>query len=144
MTLKYEKLVEDPVAELRRITDFLAVDYHNSMLEYDKKTTYSKPQKGNSEKWRRVPPAQLSAAEFRAAPWLEKAGYLPSQPKRRPARIRLLTFEMQCRIHGIRFRRRRYGTRLWLEDVVSRRIGTKQWCDSVRQRVHSIQERHLK
>ena len=144
VTLHYETLVEEPRSELTRICQFLGVDFDDRMLEYDTRSTYSKPAVGASGKWRELPPRVLAAAEFRAAPWLEQRGYRPSQPSRAPTRGRILGFKLQDRMARMQFRKRLYGTQLWLQDIFLRRLAEQRWHESVRRRIHAVDNKHLK
>ena len=144
ITIHYEMLVEDARSELRRICQFLSVAFDDRMLDYDERSTYSRPVKGGSEKWRQLPPKMLAAAEYRAAPWLERRGYRPSQPARAPTKAQVLAFRLQDRMARVQFRRRRYGTRLWFQDILSRRLADRGWRESVRRRIHAIDDQHIK
>ncbi|MCL6730121.1 sulfotransferase family protein [Sphingomonas hankyongi] len=144
ISVHYERLVEQPAAELARICGFLGLNYDEDMMRYDRHSTYSLPNAQGAAKWRQLSPVVLAAAEFEVSPWLELAGYQPSQPSKRPSSLQRIAFAVQSRIAVVQFRARRYGGRLWLEDVLSRRVGSNRWRDRVRQRVHAIDNKHLK
>jgi hypothetical protein len=58
--------------------------------------------------------------------------------------LRLFAFKADDALYRAEFRRRRYGTALWLKDVVARRVKHKRWRDAVRRRINAIDEQNLK
>ena len=50
----------------------------------------------------------------------------------------------QDRVARMRFRLKRYGPRLWMADVPSRRIGPGAWHKVIRLQLNEIDRRHLK
>lgn len=143
-TIRYETLISDPPTELARICGFLGVPYDPAMLSYDGSSTYSKPNARSIGNWRKADPAVIAAAESRAAPWLEANGYALSGPVSPPSPLRRLGFKAENRVKIAWFRFRRYGPRLWLEDMVSRRIGPRGWRHAVQRQVVKVDDRFVK
>jgi hypothetical protein len=79
MELRYESLVSQPEAEIARICAFLDVDFDPEMLTYDRRSTYSRPDRRMIEQWRRKLSAQdIGLIEGRLGTRLTERGYAPS------------------------------------------------------------------
>jgi len=50
----------------------------------------------------------------------------------------------QDRVARMRFRLKRYGLKLWMADVLSRRIGPRAWQKVIRLKLNEIDRRDLK
>jgi hypothetical protein len=144
--LRFEDLLAAPRAELERLCRFLRVPFAEAMLEYPRDTTYEPLDPSQAGKWR----SQLSARAIRqieagAGELLERRGYVRSRlPPLRVGALRRRLLALEDRVGRMRGRRRTYGFRLWLEDVLARRIGSPSWNRSVQLRIHAIINSQLK
>jgi hypothetical protein len=144
--LRFEDLIRAPERELARLCDFLGAPYAPEMLAYHRDTTYERPDPGQAGKWRQ----QLSRRELRlfesvAAAELAANGYEPSgQPSLalRPWSRAWLRLDDKLRHH--RARVRIYGPRLWLADVLSRRLAMRKTQERVRLALNEIESARLK
>ncbi len=127
LNVKYEMLARDPEYELRRITDFLGVPFDQAMLRFNQDGTYSTPKGDSMGKWRtKADPADLSAAEHRAARWLLQNGYFLSGTVRPPSIVRRAALNIQNRMKTSQHKRGLVGTGLWLGDMFTNRLGGKK------------------
>jgi hypothetical protein len=143
-TIHFEALVGDTQGELTKLCAFLGVEYDPAMLTYEESTTYAKADKGNRNKWSKLDPVMVADAESAAAHWLIANGYELSQPARPVSAARKAYYRAQDRWARIRHMQRHYSFGLWLESIVSRRIGTDRWRESVRLRTHAITNQRIK
>ena len=145
ISVYYEPLIKNPEVILKQLCVFIGVDFDQSMFEYAEKSTYSKPDVSITERWRKLPPKDLQLAECKIADLLQEHGYPLSGLPLIPV-TRWLNWRM--RIHDrwkrILFRIRRYSLRLYLADVISRRLGFKQWQKRVKQQLNARDEQYLK
>lgn len=92
--LRYEDLIERPEEELRRVTDFLGIEYTPSMLQYHERVRESipdekrhlwplidrPPQSSNAGGWKTAMSPSLQVCfEKRAGPLLSELGYSTTQ-----------------------------------------------------------------
>jgi len=145
--VRYETLVSEPEATLTQLCAFLGLPYDPVMLDYPKDgSTYGPPTPQMIGQWRRkLPPEQVRLAEARIGTMLaerdyEPSGYPPLEVT--PAVERQL--RLQSRWYSAMFRRRRFGTALFLADMLTRRVGPRTWQASVRRRLNAIENQYLK
>lgn len=112
-TLRYEDLLEQPEAELRRVCDFMGCAYQPVMLDYAGETTYEPVDPKLAYQWRhRQSPENVSDTEWKAAPLMERYGYDPSPAgPRKPGGVRRLVLALQNKHAVWKTRIRRYGLR---------------------------------
>ena len=126
ISVKYEALVSDPHSELRRITDFLGLDFDPAMLDYPLHSTYNAPFTSSIGRWRKAAIAHVQAAEHRGARWLLQNGYLLSGTLRPPSAVRRLALRLQDRRAIAAHRRAMLGNGLWLKMAIVKRIGSQK------------------
>lgn len=144
--IRYEALVSDPPAELRRICSFFGTDYDPNMLEYPRRSSYEAPDPRLAARWRdKLSPRQLSLAESRLGALLVTRGYEPSGVE---VRVVPLVSRRILELHDwysrVAFRFRRFGPRIVGLDFATRRLGLKRWHRSVQLRMNEIVERNLR
>ena len=124
ITIHHEALAADTGQVLRRLWDFLALP--SRPVSPDQASLL--PPAGAGE-WRRSPPAELSAAEHRAARWLLQHGYVLSGTVRTPPLFRRMAFGLSNRLIIANHRRTLLGTGRWLrkglEDVFRSRSASE-------------------
>jgi hypothetical protein len=144
ITVTYEDLAADPEYELRRICDFLGVDYDPAMLRYDRESTYGPPHGDSIGKWKHADPKDLSAAEFVAARGLINNGYQLAGTITAPSILRRIALRVQDRWAIASYRRRLFGNRLWFDGLWTTRFGTREEKARLIHRQNAIVERALK
>jgi hypothetical protein len=144
--IRFEQLIRSPQVELARLCEFLTVDFDPSMTEPNDGSTYKPPDVSLVEQWRRkLTPSELRWIESKAGSMMAGRGYQPTDSNARPTGpIESAMLRADSRIRKSMHARQTLGTRLWLECLVSNRIGSVSWRDSVRRRVHAIAEANLK
>lgn len=123
--LRYETLILEPEAELRRVSGFFGVPYVPEMLDYAASSTYSAPDTKLIEQWKRKQsPEEIGLVEARLGEMLESRGYDPSgHPPVTPdsARQRQLWWTNKRAIWRARFHN--YGIRDPLLVFAARKLG---------------------
>ena len=146
LELRYEGLIEQPEAELRRICRFLGIEYDEGMLSYPADSTYSAPDARLTQQWRRkFTPAELALVEGRIGALLVERGYeLSGEAARQvgPVGRRLLRFG--SRLARTRFRMNRFGGGLLLADFVTRQLRIPALNAPIRRRLDDIDDAHMK
>ena len=144
--VSYEQLVEHPVKELSRLCDFLSQPFEEEMLELDRDTTYSCPSKKYAEQWKsRLSAREIRWIELRAAEQMREQGYQPAASDTRPLTMReSLVLKIQSRIYRMSYNIKKWGLVLWLQHVLARRTGIRQWVEYVKQRTNTIDRSLLK
>ncbi len=146
LEIRYEDLARSPVETLTAICKFIGVEYESSMLDYPNHSTYAHPDPKFTEQWRKkLSGRELGLLESSIGPMLATRGYPPSEVAAvtiSPVLRRRLW--MQDAWARMRFRQQRYGWRLWLGDVVLRRIGATQMHRGLQLEMNAIETQHLK
>lgn len=77
--LKYETLIAEPEAELRRMAEFFGVGFVPEMLQYHTGSTYTPPDLSLVEQWKRKQtPQEIGLVEGALGDLLNARGYAPS------------------------------------------------------------------
>ena len=144
--IRYEILVSQPETSLIRLCEFIGVPYDPAMLEYSKHSTYAPPSPQAIGQWKtKLPPDEVRLAEARIGTLLTERGYeLSGYPALEVSQAMQKRLQRQNRWYCAMFRRRRYGTSLFLADFVTRRLGPHSWQASVRKRLNAIEKLYLK
>jgi hypothetical protein len=143
--LRFEDLLRAPRQELERLCEFLRVPYSDAMLRYHEDTSYepidaSKIGSGYRQLGSRgVRLFEAVAAEALAAHGYPPSGELPYSltPWSRP----LLSLDNKLRHHAARARL--LGLRLWLADILARRLGVRALRERVRLALNDIENARL-
>lgn len=110
-TMRYEDLLEEPEAELRRLCDFIGREYTEAMLDYAGQSTYEPIDPKLAYQWRRKQsPAEISDTEWKAAALMARYDYAlsPAGP-RDPDMLRRLRLAVHNKMVVWRQRIQRYG-----------------------------------
>jgi hypothetical protein len=144
--LRFEDLIARPRESLESLCRFLTVPFEETMLDYSRDSTYEPVDPSQAEKWRKeLSPASVQRVEAGAGDLLMQRGYPHSGfPELRPGALRHAFLSIEDRIGRIRGRLRTYGGRIWWEDVLARRIGSRAWHRRVQLRMHAVTNRRLK
>jgi hypothetical protein len=144
--LRFEDLIQGPEEQLARLCEFIGTEYSSAMLRYYEDTTYGPVDQAQANKWR----GQLTRREIRlfeavASQDLIANGYALSGE---PPYVFNAWSPLILRVHGKlrhhRARARIYGPRLWLEDILARRLGSRSWRDRIRLALNEIDNSRLK
>lgn len=144
--VRYETLVREPAATLSRICEFVGVPYDAAMLDYSRYSTYGPPSPKLIGQWKhRLSPEEVRLAEARCGAMLAERGYgLSGHPPLEVTPEMDQRLRRESRWYCAMFRRKRYGTPLFLADLVSRRLQLRPWQAHVRKRLNAIEETYLK
>lgn len=143
--VRYEDLVVRPEETLGSLCKFLGVPYDPAMLSYPQSSTYGAPSPSLSGQWQRMPPGELSTLESRLGEMLARLGYPPSgQPARRPSRTRQAMLHWHHRVRHATFRCRRLGPKLFLTDLIARRLGLRSLQRHLTKDLQAVERRHLR
>jgi hypothetical protein len=146
ITVRYEELIHDPIAELTRICRLCRTVYHPDMLNYPKKSTYAPLDTSNVRSWtRKLSARDIQLVEARVGPMLVERGYELSGLPRLAVSPRL---EKRLRRRDywarLRFRLKRYGVGLLFQRYLARRLHIRAWHKNVQRRIDAIDNAHLK
>ena len=145
LSIHYEDLIRDADATLQQVCQFIDVEFDKAMYSYADKTTYSVPDPKIVERWRKLPQREVQLAECRIADMLQQRDYPLSDYPILPDSGSLRTkMKLDSRWRIARFRIKRYSFGLWFADVVSRRLGLKQWQKQVYVKMGEIDKTYLK
>lgn len=145
--LRYEDLVRAPEETLRRLCDFLALDWEpQALLSYPERSGYGPPDPTLAAQWRRrLSPRELAWLEYEIGPLLAARGYPPSGvAPRRPNALERAWLRVQDRVARARFRLRRFGLGLVVADFLSRRLGARSVQRRIQRRMDEITTAHLR
>lgn len=145
-TLRYEDLLAQPEAALRRLTDFIGVGYDPVMLDYAGDTTYEPVDPKLAYQWqRKQTPAEVSDTEWKAAALMASLGYdlSPAGP-RAPGLFRRLWLSVHNKQAVWRKRIRRYGLRDPLIVALGYKGGPKAPARAARRRMDAKEMKYLK
>jgi hypothetical protein len=93
--LKYEDLVETPETELRRICEFLSIDYTEKLFDYVNTSNYSHPKKELAYRWReQLTEEQALQVESQIRSLITSRGYETSPGERRYSGIQVAQFKL--------------------------------------------------
>ena len=142
----YEKLVSDPAGELKRICDFLSLEFESQMLEIVHDTSYSFPSPGFANQWKKkLTEKEIRWVELQTGETMLAQGYEPTKIKHKPLTLlEYLSIILQNRYYRALFHIRKWGFSLWLQNILSRALGSKGWRDRVRLRIGEKNKLYLK
>jgi hypothetical protein len=125
--VRYEELIANTVPELRRICEFMGVEYTEKMFDYTKNSTYAAPDIRLNYQWKRkMAPADIQRLESKLRDPIVKRGYaLSDHPKIHLSYHTKKWLQLQSRISKIRFRIKRYGALLTMQEMLARRLALK-------------------
>jgi hypothetical protein len=144
--VRFAALICEPEDTLRKVCTFLEVPFDSGMLDYPRDTTYEAPTPNLVGQWRRkLTPEQIRLAEARIRDKLVDRGFEPSNLE--PLKVtRLMKHRLRWQDRWYRsiFRRRRFGTSMFLADMIVRWIGPRQAQSWLKNRINIIETQYLK
>ncbi|MEM9735224.1 MAG: hypothetical protein AAF908_01290 [Pseudomonadota bacterium] len=116
------------------------------MLEYDRNSTYGRPDPGLVEQWKRKQsPREIGMVEAKIGPLLQSRGYAPSgHPPRAVRGLARMRLKLASRLSVFRTRLRRFGWRDTLIELVARRLGLTEMARAARRRIDGKTQQYLK
>lgn len=125
--VRYEELIANPEAQLRRICELAGVAFSDRMFDYVRTSSYSLPDPAHSCKWRRkIPSADLRVLEARIGPQLAGRGYeLGCKASPRISRAHARWLQWQSRLKVLLRKIEMIGFGLFIREVAGRRLGWK-------------------
>ena len=145
LTVTYEDVVSEPEEALGRICEFLGLEYSEDMLAFGPDDRYKRPDRKLAYQWKRkADRREVQLLESVQAEMLEARGYeLSGHPPHSPGGLERIWLMFHSRMHRSLFRFKRFGLRLWLEEMFSRRFGSGATRDRVRLKINEAQRRYL-
>lgn len=144
--IKSEELMAEPEQTLGKICAFVGVPFDPAMLSYPSQTTYEAPDPSLSYQWKhKLSEHEIRLVESRIAPLLERRGYeLSGLPPLNVTPAMIQRFQRRDRLYRLRFRAKRYGWPLVIQDAIARRVGPHWWQKQIQLRLNAIAESYLK
>lgn len=144
--VRYEELVSDPVASLKRICAFIGIEYSDSMFDYTKRGPIRYPDPALAFKWKsKLSPREVQLIESRIGNMLAVRGYaLSGLPRLELDAAERAVMGVRNWAGVARRRMHQLGPLLWVESVLARRAGWKRWGQSVQLRVNERINHRLK
>ncbi len=146
ITVRYEDLVAKPEESLECICRFLSIEYDDRMLNIEEDTTYERPSSQYSNQWKR----KLNADEIRQVESLcqeEMKALNYELMEGGAAKVGLfesLYLKVHSRFYRARFSISRWGVGLWIQHLLSQRLGVRSWFVAVKLKTNEIDRRYIK
>lgn len=143
----FETLVRNQTEILAEICEFLGTQFVPEMINIEHDSTYSRPDPALSNSWRKSATIrQIRQVESRIGQQaLKDAGYAVSgYPPFRDSIVTRLAIWIEDLYGRIRLRSRRYGWKLWLSDVVARRLPAPSLAERIKLEMDAVDNRNLK
>ncbi len=146
LTVHYENLVSDPDTVLQTICAFIGVSFDNAMYDYTQHTPYDKPSAKFTEQWRKkMTSDQIRLVEGRVGDLLERHGYaLSGLPPRQPSALELRWLKLLDRLKHIQYRLKYYPLDIYIQEILSRRLGFKEWHKRIRLKLNEYENSQLR
>ena len=146
IVIRYADLIEDCEGTLRNICRFLGLEYSDRMLAYPEHSSYTLPDVNRLRRWQtRLPDRDVQLVEARVGGLLEARGFEPSGlPALQVSEWKRRWLELQSHMARARHRMRQYGLRLYLQELLARRMGWTGLMQRIRPRLHQVEEAALR
>jgi len=146
LEIKYEDIVNDIEAGLGAICKFLSLPYSDLMLSYTSNSTYTPPDKSLCYQWKKkYTPRELQIVNGKLGAQLVQLGYeLGEHGAAIPSPWERLCLFLQNKKFRVIHQIRRYGIRLYIESLISSRIGSSHWKVACQRKRNEIDIAYLK
>ncbi|MCX4188428.1 sulfotransferase family protein [Methylophaga sp. OBS4] len=144
--IRFEDLIAEPEATLRKLCEFVAVPYDDEMLNYAATSTYAAPDISLINQWQtKLSSQQIQQVEFKAAQLMKSLGYQTSgQTTVEPGLWKRLYLFMQNKLYKLQFEIKRYGFCLSLTGRLARWLMLNGLQKSARLKKNEIDKQVLK
>lgn len=144
--LTYENLISEPVKVLTQLCEFMGVPYDEVMLSYAEASTYERPDQKYIAQWKRkMSEYEIRLVESKVGKMLEERGYkLSGLPELSINSAMKTILKSQDKWERVKFRMKRFGLILFIEDYLSRHLRLKKWHKEVTLKMNSIEKGFLK
>lgn len=144
--VRYEDLIANSDAQLRRICEFIGVAFSERMFDYVESSSYSLPDASQGSKWRRkIRPRDLELLEARIGPRLAARGYeLGCEAPPRVTQARAKWLQWRSRLNVLRHRLDMFGLRLLATEIISRRFKLSGVHSRAQHAINAIVDQSLK
>lgn len=127
MELRFEDLVAAPEERLREVAAFAGFDYDDAMLRFHEHSTYEPLDPSQAHKWRgRMDPRTVRVIEAVLGADVERWGYTRSTAAGALPPWEQRAWWLDARVRKQVYKVRRFGPRLWLRQLVARRLGLRE------------------
>lgn len=144
--IRYEDLIKDPVKILTFVCNFMELDYHEQMLNYDENTTYSTPDPKLIQQWKKkLSDLEIQLVESKVGFLLVDRGYeLSNLPYINPDQFQRQQLKIEDWLYRVKFRLNRLGLSLFIADFLSRKLGLNSWQKQIKLQINEIEKKYLK
>lgn len=144
--VRYESLLEDTRGELKRICDFLGIEFDEDMFSYADDSTYEPIDASLAYQWKRKQSQrEVQLIESRVGDMLVKRGYTLSGYKPIHTSFLLRTYlSLHSRLGRMKHRLKRYGLKLFCLDFIGRRFRLRSFHSRIRLLMNDIDEKHIR
>lgn len=140
-----EQLILTPEKVLRRVCEFIGLDYNDAMLDYAKHSSYGKPDPSLVEQWRhKLTPQEVELVEAAAGDLMRQRGYVPVSDSTPPSPHRLASLRIHDKLKRMQYRIADLGLPLYTADFVSRRLRLKSMQEYLQPQLHEVWRANLK
>lgn len=146
MEVRYDALIGDANSELERICNFMGVEFSEAMFDYAKTSTYSVPDKKFGNQWKGMGNSRaLRLLEGKMGERLVQRGYqLSDQLPIKTGPIANQLLYLHSKWGKFQHRINTFSLPLVMEEIVSRRLGLKEWNSRAIRRIDQIIDRNLR
>lgn len=140
MEVRYEDLVANPRGELENICGFFGTGFSERMFDYKKNGSYGLPDVRLIYQWQgKMKPHDVQLVEARLANGLQKRGYeLSGHQLKTIGSVGGRILRLHSRLAGSCRRVSDFGLSLYLEEILSRRLGLKLWNRAVQSKIDTM------
>ena len=140
LEIAYEDLIRGPKETLTKICEFIGLPYSDEMLSYAKTTVYDLPDPAYLNQWKRkLSNFEIRLIESRIGDMLERRNYPTTDlPPIKMTHFLKLWLLIQDRVGRARFRLKKYGLALFIENFLANRFGNTRWKDQTRQKFIAV------
>jgi len=143
--VRYEELINDTKPQLVRICAFLRVPYSERMFDYVRTSNYGAPDVRFCYRWKSaMRKVDVQRIEEKLGDRLLRRGYgLSHYPRISLPALTRRFLQVHSRVNSFRFRLRKYGAILTLQEIVTRRWGLAHMHRDATRRIASIDDARL-
>ena len=143
--LKYENLFRGIEDELRRVCEFLGVEFDAGMLDYHRNSTYGPPDPSLVEQWRHKSSARdIALVEGKVAGMMRERGYEPAGAGHHPAAPERAWLHARNRLNVWRTGVRRFGFATYFLEKLTRYFGMEKLHRRLKSRMRERSASYIK